>query len=53
MIGAEVSHILGFITAAGVGGIWFRLGSLFSRIEGQEKRVNRIDARLSKLEANP
>lgn len=50
MIGVDVSNIIGFITAAGVGGIWFRLGALFSRIEGQEKRINKIDARLSNLE---
>lgn len=34
---------LGLLAVAGIGGVWFRLGSLTAKTEGLDARVTRIE----------
>ncbi len=39
-----VQTILGLLAVGGIGGIWFRLGTLSARSDGFERRLTRLEA---------
>jgi len=41
---------LSLVTAAGVGGIWYRLGVSLAKTEGLERRVDAAEERLATIE---
>lgn len=38
-----IQTILGLMAVGGIGGVWFRLGSLTAKNEGLERRVTRLE----------
>lgn len=41
---------LSLITAAGVGGIWYRLGVALAKTEGLEQRMQTVEERLANID---
>ncbi|WP_413221177.1 hypothetical protein [Tritonibacter mobilis] len=38
-----IQTVLGLIAVGGIGGVWFRLGSLTAKTDGLERRVTRLE----------
>ncbi|PRZ48011.1 hypothetical protein [Tritonibacter scottomollicae] len=45
MVAEMIQLALGLVAVGGIGGIWFRLGSLTAKTDGLERRVSRIEER--------
>ncbi|MEY8798940.1 hypothetical protein AB9K35_01230 [Leisingera sp. XS_AS12] len=43
-----IQTILGLMAVGGIGGVWFRLGSLTAKTEGLERRVTRLESQPNK-----
>lgn len=46
-----IQTVLGLLAVGGIGGVWFRLGSLTAKTEGLERRVTRIETHQHKWSA--
>lgn len=42
--------IIGLVAVGGIGGVWFRLGSLTAKTDGLDQRLGKVDQRVGKLE---
>ncbi|MEN8950684.1 hypothetical protein [Planktotalea arctica] len=42
--------ILGLLAVGGIGGVWFRLGSITGRMIGVDRRLDAHEQRIQKLE---
>lgn len=45
-----VQLVVGVLSAAGIFGVWFRLGTLTAKTEGLEGRTSALSRRIEKLE---
>ena len=45
-----IQTILGLLAVGGIGGVWFKLGSLTGRMIGVDRRLDAHEQRIQKLE---
>ena len=38
-----IQLVLGLVAVGGIGGVWFRLGTLTAKTDGLERRVTRLE----------
>jgi len=51
MASESIQVVLGLLAVGGIGGVWFRLGSLTAKTENLAKRVDRVEHRIDALRA--
>lgn len=44
-----IQTILGLVAVAGIGGVWFRLGSLTAKSENHDRRISRLETSVDQL----